>query len=273
MEEKTKQTLLKLGWILFLILLAMIIGAIFLPKLVHAATPWPLNQSQTCALPNINLTGIYCDAYWCQNFITNDTQNCTYQILTGSCSCTLINLNSSLENQTIIINCSSNNITMADYQAYCNVSVNCSSTNITIADFQNYCNITNNQTNLTDIQQWCKNYTDTQMGIFRDSNTNFTDQEIEWKFFQLMGNNSAYNNNRGTPITGTQIIIIVAIIVGGAVFLGWRYSVKKKVNPEDEPHESIKSGYKGKELTNKQVEDFENKDDDSEEGIFESKGE
>lgn len=268
MEPQTKQNFLKLGWILFLILLSMILGAIFIPKFVGAAQTWPLNQTETCNLPSINLTGIYCDAYWCQNFVSNETQNCSYNLLTSGCSCVLIT--PVIENETIIINCSSPNITLSDFNTYCNIIINCSSTNITIADWQIYCNITKNDTNNSDVRAWVNE----QFGIFRDSNKNFTDQEITFKFFELMGNNSYFGNQQQITISGKNLIIIVAIICITLGFLGWRYSVKKKQNLEDLPKESIRERYKGKsnEITNKDIENFE-KSEDSEEGIFESKEE
>lgn len=136
--KKSKDFIKNLGWILFFVLLAGILGAMFLPKLIHASPVWPLDKNQTCAM--FNYTDNQCNKYWCEWFIEG---NWTYDLC--------------LKNYTIIINNTINqttnssiNITqiMKDY----NLTYSNQTTNITSANFTEF-----------------KNYTDSQIMALRDS--------------------------------------------------------------------------------------------------------
>jgi hypothetical protein len=95
-DEKGKKLFYKIGWILFLLLLAFIVGGLILPKLVGAVS-WPLNKSETCTFYNV--TGDNCDSYWCNNFKSNSTLNCSYS--DGMCNCLQIIQNITIpSNQT-----------------------------------------------------------------------------------------------------------------------------------------------------------------------------
>ncbi|MFA5652467.1 MAG: hypothetical protein WC933_03830 [Candidatus Paceibacterota bacterium] len=125
-EENNKDysAFLKAGWIIALILAALILGGVFLPKLIHAAPEWPLNKSQTCSM--FNFTEDVCDSYWCKSFIGGNWTND---------SICLVIINST--NITIIpaVNCSDTNISVAVYNSNCINKIN--STNQTSLDSNN----------------------------------------------------------------------------------------------------------------------------------------
>lgn len=229
-NERAKKSFLKLGWILFLLLLAAIIGAVYLPKLVHASPIWPLNKSQTCEM--FNYTGIICDSYWCNNFISNNSQNCTYDITLSICSCMQV---INITNTTIItnttnsssVNCSNTNITFNDWNIYCNKTINCSDTNISIADFNLKCQNNTNLTYLNDSRYVTVEDFNNWSFQFRNS---VSDNIQNLSYLVNQGSSDPIQVNQIDWTMVTVIVIAVCILIGFLSYTGLKRKPKAEVS-------------------------------------------
>jgi hypothetical protein len=183
----------KAGWIIALILAALIVGGMFMPKLIHAAPNWPLNKVQTCNM--FNFSGEVCDNYWCNSFIGgNWTNDSICLVVINSTNITIINA----------VNCSDTNISVAVYNANCIKVIN--STNETLSDSNNSIYVTKEDLKNTTM-------------IIRDM------------IAYSKENQSYYNNNDYIAETvqpnWTVIAFIVVVICLCICFLAWTGINKK----------------------------------------------
>jgi hypothetical protein len=129
-KAKQKDFLLKLGWILFIMLVCLVIGFLLYPKVVSAVVSWPLNKTETCTFFNKTTD---CDSYWCNNFMENTTWDAASEV----CIRTINNL------------------------TYINLTGNYTF-NSNLTDNWTY-------SNFSEFQAWSKNYTDTNIMALRDN--------------------------------------------------------------------------------------------------------
>lgn len=181
-QQKSKDFLLKLGWIMFFLLLCFMIGMIIGPKLVTGAS-WPLDKYNTCNLPSINKTGLDCEIFWC-----NTINECNYSIIKEVCIC----------NQII------------------NATVNISSTNYTDL-FNNFSIILSNFTanmsfNDSNAKDFCKNYTDYYILTLRNSMLDRIDNKT-------MVNSYYSPETESATFPPWAIILIVVVVMGGLVYI------------------------------------------------------
>lgn len=202
-EEKGKAFIKNLGWVLFFMLLAGILGAMFLPKLVHASPIWPLDKNQTCAM--FNYTEKQCDKYWCEWFIEG---NWTYELCFKNYTLIINNTINQTANYTI-------NITqiMKDYNlTYANESIIY-------------------QANFSDI----KNYTDSQVMALRDSILDRLANQTAGNDFTFSSGYKIVKSENGTvtyiPVTPEEpfnwtmaavIVAIVCITIGGMAYVNMK---------------------------------------------------
>lgn len=184
-DKKTKDLMMKLGWVLFLMLLAFLLGMVFRSSLVGAVS-WPMDKPTTCNV--FNLTGEACEQFWCNSII-----ECNYSTVKSACICTNM-------------------------------------VNVTIT---NYVNVTTNLSNSTfiygnnsDVFGICKNYTDIQLGILRDSLLDRVENETAlWKTGQYNNNSSQTSSE---PMPYWVWIAIALILVAGLAFMSYNFTKSKQ---------------------------------------------
>lgn len=205
MEDK-KQTFYKVGWILFLIVIAFLIGIIFGIKYIDAAR-WPLGKSQTCGL--FNITGENCDRYWCEEILD-------YSWYANDSVCVMV------INNTIIVN---NTINLTNYT---------SNATFYFGDCNETC-IVEKAYNMS------KNYTD----VIVENRTIFLRDLIISRNGNDSYSNTYYSGNSSEPTELNWYVIgfIVFSIVCLIGFLSWT-STRKSTIEEDDTERSIKKPYK-----------------------------
>jgi len=176
-----------------LIILGILLGIIIQAKWLSAEQSWVLNKSATCELPIINLTGIDCEVFWC-----NNVSGGNYSITKEVC------LMPEIVNQTVYLNETNGTVSLED--------INRTELEIILGVNLSYGNVYNQLLNAS------QNY------------TNIQNSELNKNLTARFGGNVSSNDvtlNNSNPNTG-WIIVIIFLVVIILVMLAFRYIKQDK---------------------------------------------
>ena len=176
-----------------LIILGILLGIIIQAKWLSAEQSWVLNKSATCELPIINLTGIDCEVFWC-----NNVSGGNYSLSREVC------LMPEIVNQTVYLNETNGTVSLEE--------LNRTELEIILGVNLSYGNVYNQLLNAS------QNYTNVQ------------DSELNKNLTARFGGNISSNDNtpdNSNPNTG-WIIVIIFLVVIILVMLAFRYIKQDK---------------------------------------------
>lgn len=192
-ENKIKKDNLIYWKIAALIILGILLGIIIQAKWLSAEQSWVLNKSATCELPIINLTGIDCEVFWC-----NNVSGGNYSLSREVC------LMPEIVNQTVYLNETNGTVSLEE--------LNRTELEMILGVNLSYGNVYNQLLNASE------NYTDIQNS---ELNKNLTA-----RFGGNMSNDN-YTPDNSNPNTG-WIIVIIFLVVIILVMLAFRYIKQDK---------------------------------------------
>lgn len=194
------------------------VGALFIFLIgITSAINLPLNKTQTCSLPIVNLTGAACDSYWCFNGLNGTWTTDGICVINGS------SLNQTQTNETNSTVTNSTNETIGNFTSAQFKEAVRNESCIVIENVTGFsCNETQNQT----VKKYVDNQTITLRNNILDGEENRTRAQIQLLAPTYL--NSA--DSQGANFSGWMIVVTVALI---CVLIGFSIHSKKTQVPMD----------------------------------------